>query len=33
MHITRNDFNDGLIALGAGYLAALAEQAMPLAAT
>lgn len=32
LHSSRYDFNDGIIALGAGYLAALAEQAMPLAA-
>ncbi|HET8877764.1 MAG TPA: M20 aminoacylase family protein [Casimicrobiaceae bacterium] len=32
LHSSRYDFNDGVIALGAGYLAALAEQAMPLAA-
>ena len=29
----RYDFNDAVIPLGAGYLAALAERAMPLAAT
>jgi metal-dependent amidase/aminoacylase/carboxypeptidase family protein len=32
LHSSRYDFNDGVIALGAGYLAALAEQAMPVAA-
>jgi hippurate hydrolase len=32
LHSSRYDFNDGVIALGAGYLAALAEQAMPNAA-
>jgi len=32
LHSSRYDFNDGVIALGAGYLAALAEQAMPHAA-
>ena len=31
LHSSRYDFNDGVIALGAGYLAALAEQAMPVA--
>src|SRR6185437_1089354 len=31
LHSSRYDFNDGVIALGAGYLAALAEQAMPAA--
>ncbi|HEY7901815.1 MAG TPA: amidohydrolase [Casimicrobiaceae bacterium] len=30
LHNTRYDFNDGVIAVGAGYLAALAERAMPL---
>ncbi|HXU66733.1 MAG TPA: M20 aminoacylase family protein [Casimicrobiaceae bacterium] len=32
LHSSRYDFNDSVIALGAGYLAALAEQAMPHAA-
>jgi hippurate hydrolase len=32
LHNSRYDFNDGVIAIGAGYLAALAERAMPLAA-
>jgi amidohydrolase len=32
LHSSRYDFNDSVIALGAGYLAALAEQAMPRAA-
>ena len=32
LHSSRYDFNDSVIALGAGYLAALAEQAMPVAA-
>ena len=32
LHSSRYDFNDSVIALGAGYLAALAEQAMPPAA-
>jgi hippurate hydrolase len=32
LHSSRYDFNDNVIALGAGYLAALAEQAMPNAA-
>jgi hippurate hydrolase len=31
LHNSRYDFNDAVIPLGAGYLAALAEQAMPLA--
>ena len=31
LHNSRYDFNDGVIPLGAGYLAALAERAMPLA--
>jgi len=31
LHSSRYDFNDAVIALGAGYLAALAEQAMPAA--
>jgi hippurate hydrolase len=30
LHNTRYDFNDDVIAVGAGYLAALAERAMPL---
>ena len=30
LHNSRYDFNDGVIAIGAGYLAALAERAMPL---
>jgi hippurate hydrolase len=30
LHNSRYDFNDDVIPLGAGYLAALAEQAMPL---
>jgi hippurate hydrolase len=29
LHSSRYDFNDGVIALGGGFLAALAEQAMP----
>jgi len=33
LHDSRYDFNDSVIAIGAGYLAALAEQAMPLAGT
>lgn len=33
LHNSRYDFNDAVIPLGAGYLAALAERAMPLAAT
>jgi hippurate hydrolase len=33
LHDSRYDFNDGVIAIGAGYLAALAERALPLAAT
>jgi amidohydrolase len=32
LHSSRYDFNDAVIPLGAGYLAALAEAAMPLAA-
>ena len=32
LHDSRYDFNDSVIAIGAGYLAALAERAMPLAA-
>ncbi len=32
LHDSRYDFNDGVIAIGAGYLAALAERALPLAA-
>ncbi|HZQ60889.1 MAG TPA: M20 aminoacylase family protein [Casimicrobiaceae bacterium] len=32
LHNTRYDFNDEVIPVGAGYLAALAERAMPLAA-
>jgi len=32
LHDSRYDFNDSIIPLGAGYLAALAERAMPLAA-
>jgi len=32
LHNTRYDFNDDVIPVGAGYLAALAERAMPLAA-
>ncbi len=32
LHSSRYDFNDDVIPLGAGYLAALAERAMPLAA-
>jgi hippurate hydrolase len=32
LHSSRYDFNDAVIPLGAGYLAALAERAMPLAA-
>jgi len=32
LHSSRYDFNDSVIALGAGYLAALAEQGMPHAA-
>jgi amidohydrolase len=32
LHNTRYDFNDEVIPVGAGYLAALAEQAMPIAA-
>ncbi len=32
LHNTRYDFNDAVIPLGAGYLAALAERAMPLEA-
>jgi len=32
LHSSRYDFNDSVIPLGAGYLAALAEQAMPIAA-
>ena len=32
LHNTRYDFNDEVIPLGAGYLAALAERAMPVAA-
>ena len=31
LHSSRYDFNDDVIPLGAGYLAALAEKAMPLA--
>ena len=31
LHSSRYDFNDEVIPLGAGYLAALAEKAMPLA--
>jgi hippurate hydrolase len=31
LHSSHYDFNDGVIALGAGYLAALAERAMPIA--
>jgi len=31
LHSSHYDFNDSVIALGAGYLAALAEQAMPVA--
>jgi len=31
LHDSRYDFNDSVIPIGAGYLAALAEQAMPLA--
>ncbi len=30
LHNSRYDFNDAVIPLGAGYLAALAESAMPL---
>ena len=30
LHNSRYDFNDAVIPLGAGYLAALAEQAMPI---
>jgi len=30
LHSTRYDFNDDVIAVGAGYLSALAERAMPL---
>jgi amidohydrolase len=33
LHNSRYDFNDSVIPLGAGYLAALAERAMPLAGT
>jgi hippurate hydrolase len=33
LHDSRYDFNDSVIPIGAGYLAALAEQAMPLAGT
>jgi hippurate hydrolase len=32
LHDSRYDFNDSVIPIGAGYLAALAERAMPLAA-
>ncbi len=32
LHDSRYDFNDGVIAIGAGYLASLAERALPLAA-
>src|SRR5579862_109328 len=32
LHSSRYDFNDAVLPLGAGYLAALAEQAMPIAA-
>jgi hippurate hydrolase len=32
LHDSRYDFNDGVIAIGAGYLAALAERALPLSA-
>ena len=32
LHSSRYDFNDAVIPIGAGYLAALAERAMPLAA-
>ena len=31
LHSSKYDFNDEVIPLGAGYLAALAEKAMPLA--
>jgi hippurate hydrolase len=31
LHSSRYDFNDSVLPLGAGYLAALAEQAMPIA--
>ena len=31
LHSSRYDFNDAVIPLGAGFLAALAERAMPLA--
>ncbi len=31
LHNSTYDFNDAVIPLGAGYLAALAERAMPLA--
>ena len=31
LHNSKYDFNDAVIPLGAGYLAALAEQSMPLA--
>ena len=30
LHNSKYDFNDAVIPLGAGYLAALAERAMPL---
>jgi hippurate hydrolase len=33
LHNTRYDFNDEVIPIGAGYLAALAEAAMPLNGT
>ena len=33
LHNSKYDFNDEVIPLGAGYLAALAEKAMPLPAT
>jgi hippurate hydrolase len=33
LHSSRYDFNDDVIALGAGYLAALAERSMPVEAT
>jgi len=31
LHATRYDFNDAVIPLGAGYLAALAERSLPVA--
>jgi hippurate hydrolase len=31
LHNSRYDFNDGVIPIGAGYLASLVERAMPLA--